>query len=88
MKPLRIYTRSWCEDSQAAKEFLRSRGVTFEEIDIEVCPEAIPFVEGVNGGKRRTPTLEVAGHTFHASPFRAEILVAELGLAEAPDSPS
>ena len=86
MKPFRIYTRSWCEDSHAAKEFLTGRGLVFEEIDIELHPEAVPFVEGANGGKRRTPTFEVAGRVFHASPFRTEILVAELGLAEAPES--
>jgi mycoredoxin len=86
MKSLKIYTRNWCEDSQAAKEFLAARGVAFEEIDIELHPEAVPLVERANGGKRRTPTFEVAGRTFHASPFRAGILVAELGLAEAPET--
>jgi len=82
MPPLRIYTRSWCEDSQAAMEYLRARAVAFEEIDIELHPEAIPFVERANDGKRRTPTFEFAGRTFHGSPFCADKLKAELGLPE------
>lgn len=63
-------------------EYLRARGVAFEEIDIELHPEAVSFVEKANDGKRLTPTFEFAGRTFHASPFRAEKLKAELGLPE------
>ena len=83
MDLLRIYTRNWCEDSQAAMQYLRGRGLAFEEIDIERQPEAVRFVEKANDGKRRTPTFEVAGRTFHCSPFSAEKLNAELGLSDA-----
>jgi mycoredoxin len=80
--PIRIYTRSWCEDSQAAKEFLQRLHLAFEEVDIEKQPEAVKFVEGVNQGKRRTPTFEVGGRTFHCSPFDEQKLRRELGLPE------
>jgi len=82
MAILRIYTRSWCEDSQAAKGFLLAHGIAFKEIDLDLHPEAIPFVERANDGKRRTPTFEFAGRTFHGSPFCADKLKAELGLPE------
>lgn len=77
---LRVYTRSWCEDSQAAKEFLQRLHVSFEEIDIEEQPEAARFVESVNEGKQRTPTFDVGGRTFHCSPFDEKKLRRELGL--------
>lgn len=80
MAPIRIYTRSWCEDSQAAKEFLRKLHLAFEEVDIEKEPEAARFVEAANGGKRRTPTFDVGGRTFHCSPFDEKKLRRELGL--------
>ncbi len=77
---IRIYTRSWCEDSQAAKAFLTQHGLDFEEIDIEASPQAAAFVESVNQGKRRTPTFEVDGRSFHASPFDAGKLAEALHL--------
>ncbi len=77
---LRIYTRSWCEDSDQAKEFLKQHRILFEEIDLEKNPEAVVFVKKVNEGKQRTPTFEVDGRTFHCSPFDAAKLKRELGL--------
>jgi len=78
--PIRLYTRSWCEDSQAAKEFLAKRQILFQEIDIEENPEAAEFVKSVNEGKERTPTIEVDGRVFHASPFDAEKFARDLGI--------
>lgn len=75
-----IYTRQWCEDSQAAKEFLAGRGIPFEEVDIEKKPEAAKFVAKVNNGKQRTPTVQVGGRAFHCSPFNKETFTRELGL--------
>jgi mycoredoxin len=80
--PIRIYTRSWCEDSQAAKEFLQKLHLTFEEVDIEQEPEAATFVERVNQGKRRTPTFDAGGRPFACSPFDEQKLRRELGLPE------
>lgn len=75
-----IYTRQWCEDSQAAKEFLAERGVPFDEIDIEQNPEAARFVMSFNEGKQRTPTFAIGGRVFHCSPFDAGKLAKELNL--------
>ena len=35
----------------------KSLGVTFEEIDIELDPEAAALVESVNGGNQTVPTV-------------------------------
>ena len=75
-----MYTRVGCEDSSAARDFLREQGVRFEEVDIDKNPAALAFVMSVNEGKQRTPTFEVDGHTFHGSPFDPRKLVRELGL--------
>ena len=79
---IRIYTRSWCEDSLAAKEFLKERNLPFEEIDIEKNSQAREFVMQANEGKQRTPTFEIDGRVFHCSPFDAQKLAGELGLEE------
>ena len=75
-----MYTRVGCEDSSAARDFLRESGIPFDELDIDKNPEALAFVRSVNEGKQRTPTFDVDGHTFHCSPFDRQKLVRELGL--------
>jgi len=52
--------------------------LAFGEIDIERRPEAVLFVEKANQGKRRTPTFEIEGRTFHCLPFSAEKLEANI----------
>jgi glutaredoxin len=79
-KHVRMYTRVGCEDSRATRDFLRERGVRFEEVDIDKNPEALAFVMSVNRGKQRTPTFDIDGHTFHCSPFDPRKLVRELVL--------
>jgi len=77
---IRMYTTMWCPDCYRAKSFLRSRGVAFEEIRIEDVEGAAEFVIAANHGKRRVPTFEVNGRTFHCSPFDPQLLSRELCL--------
>ena len=81
-RKIRVYMRTWCEDSADAMKFLQERGLPFEEIDIEQNPQACEFVKRVNEGKQRTPTFEADGRTFHCSPFDAQKLSRELGLGK------
>lgn len=77
---IRMYTTGWCGDCHRAKWFLKERRVYFEEINIEETPGAADFVIFANQGKRRVPTFEVDGRTFHCSPFDPQKLTRELGL--------
>ncbi|HEY6293179.1 MAG TPA: glutaredoxin family protein [Terriglobia bacterium] len=77
---VRMYTTLWCPDCYRAKSFLKQRGVAFEEINIEHSEGAEEFVMGANQGKRRLPTFEVNGRTFHCSPYDPQKLTRELGL--------
>ena len=85
-KYVRMYTRVGCEDSSAARDFLREQGVPFEEVDIDTSPEALAFVMSVNEGRQRTPTFDVDAHTFHCSPFDLRKLVHELGFQPTPSA--
>jgi mycoredoxin len=80
MQNLKMYTTSWCPDCRRAKMFLKERGVTFSEINIEQNPAAEEIVIRANHGKRKVPTLELGGRYFAASPFNAEQLATELNL--------
>ncbi len=79
-EPLRMYTRRTCEDSDAARAFLKAHGIPFIEIDIDEDPAAMEFVMRVNQGKQRTPTFELNGRTFHGSHFDPEKFRREMGL--------
>ena len=80
MEPITMYSAFWCPDCRRAKTFLNERGIAFREIDIEMNPDAEAIVIRANDGKRKIPTLEVAGRYFSCSPFNAAELAEELNI--------
>lgn len=80
MDPITMYTTEWCSDCRRAKSFMKERGVAFREVNIEDDPEAAELVIKVNNGKRKVPTLEIAGRYFAVSPFNAQQLADELNV--------
>lgn len=80
MQPIILYSSTWCSDCRRAKQFLRERGVSFREVNIDESPEAEQLVCRVNQGLRRVPTFEVNGRYFASSPFDPYQLSEELGI--------
>ena len=78
METIRLYTTSWCSDCRWTKQFLRERGIPFEEINVDEEPAAEDLVLRVNQGRRKVPTVEVGGRYFACSPFDPEQLADEL----------
>ncbi len=68
-KRIVIYTTAWCADCRAAKRFLQTKGVPYEEIDIETNPEAAGIVMKLNGGMRKVPTLDIEGTIVSGDQF-------------------
>ena len=64
---IKVYGAGWCPDCVNAKNFLKSKGVEFEYIDITDNQEAIALVEQINSGRRVIPTLMVDG-VSHTNP--------------------
>jgi glutaredoxin len=75
-----IYGTTWCPDCRRAKQFLKERGVHFQEINIEHDLDAEELVIQVNQGRRKVPTFLVGGRYFACSPFNAEELARELSI--------
>lgn len=69
---LDLYTTGWCPDCRVAKRMLAELGVSYREIDIERDPSAAELVIRENQGKRRVPTIAIAGR-FHGNPRPAEL---------------
>lgn len=78
MKTIRLYTTVWCPDCHRVKQFLRERGIGYEEINVDEVPEAEELILRVNDGLRKIPTIEVEDRYFACSPFNPEQLAAEL----------
>ncbi len=80
MEHITIYSTNWCPDCRRAKDFLKRRGVAFEEINIEEDPDAEDIVIEVNHGKRKVPTIQVGDRFFACSPFNPHTLAEELNI--------
>jgi mycoredoxin len=80
MEAITIYTTTWCPDCRYTKNFLRERGVSYREVNIEEDESAEEIVIRANDGLRKVPTLEVGGRYFACSPFDPEQLASELNI--------
>jgi mycoredoxin len=80
MPTVRLYTTSWCADCRYAKQFLRERGVSFEEINVDEDPDAEELILRVNNGLRKVPTIELDGRYFACSPFDPDQLAEEFNI--------
>jgi mycoredoxin len=78
MAEVTMYGTPWCGDCRRAKNFLRDRGVSFKEVNIDETPGAEELVLRVNNGLRKVPTIEVEGRYFACSPFDPYKLADEL----------
>ena len=70
---MKMYTTVWCGYCQRLKAQLGREGIAFEEIDIEVDPEAAAFVETVNGGNQTVPTMLFDDGSSLANPSIAQV---------------
>lgn len=80
-KKIVIYTTPWCPDCRAAKKFLASKNLSYEEVDIEKNPGASEIVMKLNDGMRKVPTLDiegtvVSGDRFNPSRFEKDLRAA------------
>lgn len=87
MAEITVYSTCWCCDCRRTKQFLRERGVSFREINIDEEPGAEAIVLRANEGLRKVPTIEVDGRYFACSPFNPSQLAEELRIPLNPAKP-
>lgn len=76
---LTMYTTSWCGYCRRLKTALKASGISWQEIDIEVNPDAAEFVGSVNGGNHVVPTVRYADGSTATNPSIADVK-AKLGV--------
>jgi glutaredoxin len=55
--PITMYGATHCEDTARVREYFQGQGIPFDEVNIDLSPEAEKFVLFMNRGERITPTL-------------------------------
>jgi len=68
---VKMFTTTWCGFCKGTKRYLDSKGVAYEEIDIEQHPEYGDRIEKETGF-RTVPTLEIEGKLY-VNPSRKEM---------------
>jgi mycoredoxin len=71
-----MYSTPWCGYCRRLKSQLDRAGIPFTEIDITDDPEAIKFVEGVNGGNQTVPTVRLPNGTALTNPTLPQLTAA------------
>lgn len=54
-----VYGADWCEDTRRSLRHLRRLGVAHDYVNIDEDAEALARAKALNGGHRRTPTVDL-----------------------------
>lgn len=73
-RPIVMYCRKGCEDSELARNVLTDKGIPFTQVDIDQDPQALAFVRAVNRGYESTPTLLLPTGEILVEPSEAKLL--------------
>jgi len=78
---LTVYTTSWCGYCHRLMTVLKSNGIPYDAVDIELDPVAAEFVGSVNGGNQTVPTVKFSDGSTLTNPGAAEVKakLAEVG---------
>jgi glutaredoxin len=56
---LTVYGADWCEDTRRARRHLRRLGVAHRYLNVDEDLDALDRAKALNGGLRRTPTIDL-----------------------------
>jgi len=74
-----MFTTAWCGSCRRLKTYLEVEQIHYREVNIEESPDAVAFVEEVNGGSHTVPTILFPDGSTATNPSLAEVQ-ARLGL--------
>lgn len=73
MPTLTVYTTTWCGYCARLKRQLAEAGIAYDEVDVELVPEAADLVERINEGNRTVPTVLFPDGTSATNPSLAQV---------------
>ncbi len=75
---MKVYSTKWCTDCMLAKQFLKQRGIAFEDILLETHPSAKSYIIERLGRSAKVPVIEIGDRIFSLNPFDPNRLALEL----------
>ncbi len=85
---MKVYSTKWCTDCMLVKQFLKQRGVAFEDVLLESHPAAKSHIIERLGRSAKVPVIEIGDRMFSLNPFDPHRLAAELSADAAPPGES
>jgi len=73
MQEIIVYGTSWCSDCHRAKKAFRKKDIAYTWIDINEDKEGRAYVEKVNHGNRRVPTIIFPDGSMMVEPSTTEL---------------
>jgi mycoredoxin len=73
MENITIYGASWCPDCKRSKDFLDSKQIKYDYIDIDTVSGAADKVAEINNGLKRIPTIVFSDGSVLVEPSNREI---------------
>jgi mycoredoxin len=73
MEKITIYGASWCPDCKRSKDFLDSKQIKYDYIDIDTVSGAADKVAEINNGLKRIPTIVFSDGSVLVEPSNREI---------------
>lgn len=83
VETLTVYGADWCPDVRRSRKLLDAQGVHYIYIDLDHDKPADTLVRGLQGGKRRIPTLVWPDDTFLIEPSDDQLIEHLEGKSEA-----
>jgi thioredoxin reductase (NADPH) len=75
-----VYGTAWCSDCKRTKQFLGEQRIPYEWVDVDEDPEGLAYIERVQNGMHRVPTLLFSDGSHLVEPSNAE-LAHKLGIS-------
>jgi len=73
MTQIVMYGASWCADCRRSKNYLDSKNIYYQFIDIDTVPGAADKVAEINDGRKSIPTIVFPGGGVLVEPTNAEL---------------
>lgn len=73
MKQIVMYGAGWCADCRRSKNYLDSKGISYQFIDIDTVPGAADKVAELNDGLKTIPTIVFPDGGILVEPSNAEL---------------
>lgn len=74
-KTVIVYSTSWCGDCRRSKNWLKTNGIAFTDIDIEVDEAAALQVQQLNNGQQSVPTIVFPDGAILVEPSNRQLAV-------------